>query len=42
MIKAKIYSAAATALSRLAVLSVKPASLAWVSNPKPPQHLLKK
>ncbi|PIH58299.1 cyclic lactone autoinducer peptide [Paenibacillus sp. LK1] len=40
--KTEIYSAAASALSALAKISVVPASLAWVSNPKPPKHLLKK
>ncbi|PYE52473.1 hypothetical protein DFQ00_101411 [Paenibacillus barcinonensis] len=40
--KTKIYSAVATALSALAVISVMPASLAWVSNPKPPKNLLNK
>ncbi|NUU74789.1 cyclic lactone autoinducer peptide [Paenibacillus xylanilyticus] len=40
--KTKLYSVVATALSALAVVSVMPASLAWVSNPKPPKHLLRK
>lgn len=40
--KTKVYSLAATALRALAVISVVPASLAWVSNPKPPKHLLRK
>lgn len=42
MMKATIYSAVATALSAMAAISVRPASLAWVSNPKPPKHLLNK
>ncbi|WP_143805367.1 cyclic lactone autoinducer peptide [Chryseobacterium mucoviscidosis] len=37
-----IYSAIASSLGALAVLSVMPASLVFVNNPKPPQHLLKK
>jgi cyclic lactone autoinducer peptide len=40
--KAMIYSVAASALNGIAKISVVPASLAWVSNPKPPKELLKK
>lgn len=40
--KVIIYSAIATALSTLAIISVVPASLAFVSNPKPPKELLNK
>ncbi|CAI6023990.1 hypothetical protein PAECIP112173_00364 [Paenibacillus sp. JJ-100] len=42
MFKTAIYGAIATGLGAIAALSVMPASLIFVNNPKPPQHLLKK
>ncbi|UPK45913.1 cyclic lactone autoinducer peptide [Paenibacillus pabuli] len=37
-----IYSAIASSLGVIAALTVMPASLIFVNNPKPPKHLLKK
>lgn len=42
MFKVAIYSAIATGLGAIAMVSVFPLSLIYVSNPKPPEHLLKK
>lgn len=40
--KVVMYSAIMSALSVVAFVSVVPASLAFVSNPKPPKELLRK
>lgn len=37
-----IYSAIASSLGVIAALTVMPASLIFVNNPKPPKHLLEK
>lgn len=42
MFKVAIYSAIATSLGAIAALTVFPASLIFVNNPKPSKRLLKK
>lgn len=42
MFKTAIYGAIATGLGAIAALSVMPASLVFVNNPKPSKRLLKK